>query len=201
MKNQFKVLSLTIFSILIIAELFHSCKKDLALNPKPVLNLPVNYLCTGNGALTYMPLSLGNKWEFSNHLTSEVTGSTSLAGKTYFEITTYDSYSNPFSPYYLRIENNGDLYEYSSTYGDYLEIPANPSLGQIIPFPGSLGGYKKVIGVDTTASTPNCNYTGLLALASYDKRDSCYYIGYYKKGLGHVLSQGGQIFLTGVTLK
>jgi hypothetical protein len=173
----------TCFSLSVVLS-YVSCKKKSITPPETVINA----LCDGNGSLSYIPIKAANKWTvdasspYLDH-TLEVTGTKTLGGKEYFE-THYLSQAENYMMYY-RADANGDIYKYNASDAkEYLDVPVNPTLGQVVATFNS-GDFLKVADVNATYNTGKCVYTGLLKI-EWNSNGNVISTHYYKKGVGKV---------------
>jgi hypothetical protein len=204
MNKSIKPVALLFVSFFAVTFIFlQSCKKKTP-DPDPTPPIPPNYLCDGNATNTYMPLKQGNKWEYDSQIgldnTREVTGTKTLGGKTYFEVTYIDQTAT--IKYYYRTDVNGDVfYYYEQDLAEYRFIPLNPTIGQVVATYVS-GRYFKVESIDATYNSGSCSYTGLLKINEFDASNTLAVTYYYKKGLGMVNRHSlGYNKLSVVTLK
>lgn len=183
--------------------LIDGCKKKDDKDETPT---PVNYLCDGNGEISYIPLDSANNWTYSFkmggvsqsvHPSISVTGHVTYGGKVYAKLEDATSY---YGVRYYREDASHNIYTYSSA--EYLEVPASPTLNQ--SWTGSDSYTRTVTNLSASISTSSCSYTGLLEISEYSGTTlkGKYY---YKKGLGLMYSEVVSFFtntftLTSVTL-
>jgi hypothetical protein len=208
MKNFIKPLAAVLFSVIFTTIIFlASCKKKADPTPTPTPTpTPVNYLCEGNGQSNYLPLKMGNKWSYHSvgmydHV-EEITDTVTILGKQYMKL----HFTSQFDDFYYkyRMDASGNIYKFNSNDSkEYMFLPANPTVGQIIATYQS-GEYLKVTGVNVTYATSGCSYTGLLKIDDNSSSNSNLATYYYKKGLGMVDEESGfgiRTYLESVTLK
>ncbi len=139
-----------------------------------------------------MPLKIGDKWEYaassgSNTFTEEVLSTITFGGKSYFRIKYFSPPSNNMD-YYYRMDAAGDIYKYLDVdLAEYLDIPFNPTNGQVIATYVS-GAKRKVTGLNQSITTPSCSYTGLVKIEDLSSAGTTTATYYYKKGLGLIES-------------
>ena len=187
------------FTVVIIAGFLQlSCKKQIH-------EIPENILCNGNGENNYIPLSIGNKWIYkeygSPNSSNEVIGDTTINSKKYFQLKLTQQSTNSYN--YLRITSNGDIYSYYSDTLEYLFLPANPSINQVIcTYPSNNPISTRVVkAINETREIGGCIYSGVLKIQDYNQGGTAYTTYYYKKGLGLIESiTWGSKQLTAVTL-
>ena len=177
--------NLILISVLLIG-LFSitSCKKHFP-------DIPENILCNGNGENNYFPLKIGNTWDYSEYgspnSNTQIIGDTLLNEKQYFIVKDNQQNSENI---YLRMATNGDIFSYYSDSLEFLYIPANPAIGQVIcTYPNSNSiSSRRVLAINETREIGGCVYFGVIKIQDYNQSDVAYTTYYYKKGLGLVES-------------
>lgn len=180
----YSIKQITFFFLLIL--IFTSCKKHIP-------DIPENILCNGNGQNNYLPLNIGNKWQYFEYglanSSEEIISDTILNEKKYYKVK--NSQGNNYQFCYLRMNSNGDIYSYYSDSLEFLFIPANPAVGQVVCiYPtGNIIASRVVLAVNETREVSGCVYFGTLKIQDYDFNGTANTTYYYKKGLGLVESE------------
>lgn len=163
--------------------LLTSCKDDKDDDPTP---LPTSVLCDGKGSLSFMPLSLGNKWTLyatGNTVILEVIDTLSQAGVKKYNVSSSLGGAANYNQY-----PNGDVTRYEFSSGDdVLYVPFNPTVGQTWSYQVDNFTSRKVVSINETVVTATCTYTGCVMIQSFQtttlKRTE-----YFKRGVGLVSS-------------
>lgn len=178
--------------------LIYSCQKDSATTPAPVPTPTppaANVLCDGNGTNDYFPLKLNNKWihkdDGMNYITTTAISNVIYNTYTYYKITYTVGSGGTLGTEYLRKAANGDIMahvSYSPIDSETVYIPANPIVGQVLPWPLiSSTAIRKIISTNATFTSSTCTYTNCLKMQFFTSPTatggSTYY---YKKGIGLV---------------
>jgi hypothetical protein len=197
MKNKLMMLMLVVSTGAI---LLPSCKKKKEETPVP----EVNVLCDGNGADTYYPLALNNKWSYSdgsgaNKFNNSVSKTATYGSNTYYVIS-----NSLGGTQYLRQAANGDIMTYDTgTSSELLYIPASPTVGQSWSYNMEFAATRKVINVNASLAT-SCTYTDCLLIQTFNSGGMLAHTYYYKKGIGMLssdeISVGINTKLNSVTL-
>lgn len=184
MRPLFKKYYSAFFLITIISFfLLTSCKKHIP-------DIPENILCNGNGQSNYFPLAVGNKWSYiengSAESYEEIIGTATHNNKNYFNLkfTQQSTTHNIF----LRMAPNGDIYSHYADSLEFLFIPANPAVGQVIctyPIDTNIS-TRVVMAINEKCEISGCVYFGVLKIQDYNQGGTAYTTYYYKKGLGLV---------------
>lgn len=165
-------------------------------------------LCDGNGENTFLPLKIGNYWKYKSELFSTTVNYNCIQMDTiddvaYFTIEGSDSFGWDDKNYYRKAAN-GDIYVLRDLNDqEVLFIPNNPVVGFGWDDTNSTDFSWKVVALDATYETTDCNYTGLLEIEEYFS-GTLADVYYYKKGLGlvnqlHVGTISYDTYLTDVT--
>ncbi len=163
--------------------LLTSCKDDKDDDPAP---LPTSVLCDGKGSLSFMPLSLGNKWTLTatgNTVSLEVIDTLMQSGIIKYNVSSSLGGAATYSQY-----PNGDVKRYEFSSGDdVLYLPFNPVAGQTWNCQVDNFTSRKVVSINETVVTAACTYTGCVMIQSFQtttlKRTE-----YFKRGVGLVSS-------------
>ncbi|MDQ3051526.1 MAG: hypothetical protein M3Q95_11615 [Bacteroidota bacterium] len=159
--------------------LLTSCKDDKDEDP-----VPTNVLCDGKGSLSFMPLSLDNKWILTtpgNTVSLEVIDTLTDANIKYYNVSSSLGGAASYSQY-----PNGDVKRFEFSSGDdVLHVPFNPTVGQTWQYQVDNFTSRKVVGINETVVTGSCTYTGCVKIQSFQtttlKRTE-----YFKRGVGLV---------------
>ncbi|MBI5541372.1 MAG: hypothetical protein HY951_15005 [Bacteroidia bacterium] len=172
------ILTITVFCFLLT-----SCKKQIP-------DIPENVLCNGNGQTNYFPLAIGNKWSYiengSAESFEEIIGTSTYNNKNYFNLKF--TQQSTIHHLFLRMAPNGDIYSYYSDSLEFLFIPANPAIGQVIctyPIDTNISS-RVVMAINEKCEIGGCIYFGVLKIQDYNQGGTAYTTYYYKKGLGLV---------------
>lgn len=184
------------------------CKKDNgndpnSPNPNPTPTNPsTNTLCDGNSTNSYFPLVQQNYWEWRQGNKVQkwtVNGTFENNSKTYTKLKMVWDSGLSETEGYFRVEN-GNIYRLTDS-GEFLYVPATPTLNQEWNYPVGFNGKRKIMGLNESVTTGSCAYQGLLKIGEYDG-NSLINTYYYKKGLGIVrITTFGNMDLRVVTLK
>lgn len=153
--------------------------------------IPSNPTCDGHDTNTDLfPLIQGTQWRYDQVGTSqdyyvEITGTTDINSVTYITADWSQFGGNITGTKKYRVDTNGDVY-YRSGANDYMEIPANPTVGQ--SWVDEYTVTHQVVDVNASLTTSTCSYSGCVKILNdYTNTPDTY--TYYKAGIGMIKSE------------
>lgn len=171
--------------------MLYSCKKTETDTPT---NTPASsLLCDGNKTTNYFPDRLQNKWVYDIKYNGKFEGkkavinftdSVFMMGKPY--LTLFDSTGyNLTGKLYLTRDSANNMVGYNAYFKKhYIEVPSSPKVNESWDYYNV--ATRKVVNVNASFNTPNCNYSGLLQIDELQNGGGLIATMYYKKGLGMV---------------